>query len=835
MPAPGPRTQARSPWNSVVSGWISTTEQREDAWKFCASAVERHYEERLKRWNAELDMLLVFAGLFSTALTAFIVQSYPLLQPDNTDTVVLALAQISNQLQGLSVSPPVVNSTQRSVFSPEGVPFKAPDYAIWVNGLWFSSLICTLAASSVAVLVKQWLHQYSQSLSGMSPDIARLRQYRYDSLNRWQVPEIIAALPILLQLALALFLAGLIVLLWNLHPSVAISATVLSSIVAIFIIVTTLLPIFYNDCCYQSPQALIFFFLAQGLVHSALKIVRAIERRAQEAALEVTSRTSRKYVVLAHTRDAARVVLKRLGAWGSFRTWHAREKPNVEERHAELEQSLALTAYYVTLNDSMITTAIIPCLAGMDALSARMSVRYGNLVRDVTAGLPRGEWRAWRPLMPFVLTVFSLITRDPSKGVVKKVLQVMPRSGAQSSARTKLGMLYLLAMSQLVSRRIAARVAFHNMLVYLQSGRIDIERSAEPGATVLDDVEAVFPTTDAELEELVNFDKLESVSYYLTGIEYIIKYLLKHRVKLEQDGSPVPDRILALVDRFRLLLRSPVWTTQRSRQGVVLQALRYSQLLPLMKQLKHEKHIPEISGDEMLHDLKEAFGVLECLRASNVDIEQMANQDARLALSLIQKSLDNFERELRGGARGSDSVTEPSSTSELRSNIVKVSEQTTVKDKQTTKTSTESSGTQVDLPDIAVTSPSNDSTWNEEPSRTMEPWLDSLLDTIDPELSFFEEDQASTACMVDEFPDTPLADPNISLWLSQTAPIPQTRRHDSRPDSLTATGQHIFRLRAASRYLALPSPKPYPGILPPEPPRSSPTSAVPTTEVDIGD
>ena len=92
--------------------------------------------------------------------------------------------------------------------------------------------------------------------------------------------------------------------------------------------------------------------------------------------------------------------------------------------------------------------------------------------------------------MTFVLVVLSLITKEPSTGIVKQVLQAMPRSGAQSSARTKLGMLYLLAMSQLVSHRIAAREAFHNMLVYLQSARIDIERSSEPGRVVLDDGES---------------------------------------------------------------------------------------------------------------------------------------------------------------------------------------------------------------------------------------------------------------------------------------------------------------------------------------------------------
>ncbi|KAI1785914.1 hypothetical protein LXA43DRAFT_97869, partial [Ganoderma leucocontextum] len=158
-----PRLQPRPPWNPATAGWL---EQRDEAWKFCASAIERHFEELLKRWNAELDMLLVFAGLFSTALTAFLVQSYPLLQPDNTDTMVIALAQLSNQLHAFSVSPEFVNSTERGVFSPELASFTAPGYAIRVNGLWFSSLICTLSASSIAVMVKQWLHQYRAARAG---------------------------------------------------------------------------------------------------------------------------------------------------------------------------------------------------------------------------------------------------------------------------------------------------------------------------------------------------------------------------------------------------------------------------------------------------------------------------------------------------------------------------------------------------------------------------------------------------------------------------------------------------------------------------------------------
>ncbi|PIL33891.1 hypothetical protein GSI_03597 [Ganoderma sinense ZZ0214-1] len=777
--------------------------QQEDAWKFCASAIERHFEEQLKRWNAELDMLLVFAGLFSTALTAFLVQSYPLLQPDNTDTMVLALARISNQLHGFSVSSGFVNSTERAVFSPDLASFTAPGYAVWVNGLWFSSLVCTLSASSIAVMVKQWLHQYSQSLSGTSPDVASLRQYRYDSLRKWRVPEIIAALPILLQVALALFLAGLVVLLWQLHPSIAITATILSGLLIAFVLATTLLPILYADCCYQSPQALIFFLLAQALAHFTAGGLRIIEHRAQEAAVEVSSWTSRKYIVLARTRDAARRALKHLGAWGSFHSWHSREKPDAEARHDELEQSLALTAYYITLDTSMLNTTVIPCLSGMDELSARMSVRYGNLLRDVTARLPSREGKVWRPLMPFVLVVLSLITREPSKGLVRRVLLAMPRSGQQSAAKTKLGMLYLLAMSQLVSRRISTREAFLNLLVYLQDARIDSERSIEPAMAVLPDVEAVFPRKHDDLEALVDLDKFESVSYYFTGVEYIIKYLLRHRTKLEQDGSPVPNRIEAMLTSFGFFLCSPAWKTQKSRQGVVLWALRYSQLPPLIKQMTVKKQIPDTLGEGLLHALKAAVVVLErgYLGPSSGAVEQVATRGARLALSLIKGAMEDTEPSQCVAA---EAITTPpsrdSTASETQeSTLVEVSESLAMTEQLTIKGSPTARKLHVTLPEIHITPPSIDSSCQDDDRvEAATPWLESLLDFVDPEFAFMDDEEPFPVDHAEEdVQDIPLPDPEILRWRTGAPTNPKRRRRSNSSGSFTATGQHIIRVRAA--------------------------------------
>ncbi len=380
-------------------------------------------------------------------------------------------------------------------FVPESdAPFTAPHSAVWINALWFSSLVCTLSASSVAVLVKQWLHQYSQSLSGTSPEVARLRQYRYDSLLKWHVPEIIAALPMLLQLALALFLSGLLILLWTLNPSVALPASLFVGLLISFTAATTVFPIFYPDCCYQSPQALSCSLFAQAVARASSKVLRVVERTAHQAALDTTSWTSRKYVALARIRDATRVLLAHLQRVGSFREWQTREKPDADARNVELEQSLALTAYYITHDNSMLNTTVVQCLSEMHSLSARMSMRYVDLLRDVTSKLPTHEWRVWRPVMPFILSVLSLVTCEPRKGAVRKVLQAMPRHPACAS-KSRLGMLYLLAMSQLVSRRIAAREAFHRILVYLQKTRIDAETSLVPGSAVLEDGKHVLPIT----------------------------------------------------------------------------------------------------------------------------------------------------------------------------------------------------------------------------------------------------------------------------------------------------------------------------------------------------
>ncbi|RDX52265.1 hypothetical protein OH76DRAFT_1345532, partial [Lentinus brumalis] len=183
-----------------------TPDQKAEAWSKTAEIIKVYSDDMVAKWNSEIDTLLVYAGLFSAILTAFNVQSYQLLQPPPPDPILAALEHISGQLGSFSVTTAFINSTQ-SAYIPVTSTAPGPTRsAVWLNTLWFSALICSLASASVRIMVKQWLREYSAGLSGASDQISRLRQYRLNNLAKWGVAGIVSALPILLQLSLTLFL-----------------------------------------------------------------------------------------------------------------------------------------------------------------------------------------------------------------------------------------------------------------------------------------------------------------------------------------------------------------------------------------------------------------------------------------------------------------------------------------------------------------------------------------------------------------------------------------------------------------------------------------------------
>jgi len=104
-------------------------------------------------WKDDANGVLVFTGLLSATVAAFIVQSYPMLSSDSGDKTAYLLGQISQQL---------------TVFSPNGTyipPTPGPIYSpslsiILVNCFWVLSLVLSIASAVAATLMQQWTRRY---------------------------------------------------------------------------------------------------------------------------------------------------------------------------------------------------------------------------------------------------------------------------------------------------------------------------------------------------------------------------------------------------------------------------------------------------------------------------------------------------------------------------------------------------------------------------------------------------------------------------------------------------------------------------------------------------
>lgn len=180
-------------------------------------------------WKDTLDVFLVFVRLaftildplFSAVITSFLIQSSTALQDPTTINNYL-LAQLI-AIQRAAASESSVDDIAASPYAPGDSTGQPSDF--WVNGLWIASLTIALSSALFAVLVKQWLQHYVSVVSGSQRDWVLARQYRFLRLWKWQVPLIIDVLPILLHLALFLFLAGLAVFFEPLHVGLFVAIT----------------------------------------------------------------------------------------------------------------------------------------------------------------------------------------------------------------------------------------------------------------------------------------------------------------------------------------------------------------------------------------------------------------------------------------------------------------------------------------------------------------------------------------------------------------------------------------------------------------------------------
>lgn len=186
-------------------------------------------------------------------VTAFTVESYSWLQQDPGDTNSQLLARISLQLSSLSSGPGFVNSTVPALSLDDARSFAPTPVSVNVNILWILSLTLSLLAAFFAIAVQQWLRHLPLPPGITLREAVRLQQFRQEGLHRWQVPGIVSLLPILLQVAVVFFFAGLLLLLQSLNRTIALLFSVVPGTGLLTVLGTTFIPIISPRCPYKTP------------------------------------------------------------------------------------------------------------------------------------------------------------------------------------------------------------------------------------------------------------------------------------------------------------------------------------------------------------------------------------------------------------------------------------------------------------------------------------------------------------------------------------------------------------------------------------------------------
>ncbi|QRW07169.1 alanyl-tRNA synthetase [Ceratobasidium sp. AG-Ba] len=216
--------------------------------------------------NRNLDLMLVFASIFSAILTAFIIESKNLLQEDTSDvsvTLLLAIAQSQQRIeQGETQILPLV---QRPLFTPTLS-------ARCINGLWFTSLALSLSAALIAMLAKEWLIAFTATRPRPAHAHSMVHQARLQGLMEWRARNIIDLLPTMLHLSLLLFSLGLAVYLWTLDSGIAIAEVIITAATVFFYGITAILAALYDSCPFTTQVSKYLSFISR----SSLKATKTL-------------------------------------------------------------------------------------------------------------------------------------------------------------------------------------------------------------------------------------------------------------------------------------------------------------------------------------------------------------------------------------------------------------------------------------------------------------------------------------------------------------------------------------------------------------------------------
>ncbi|KAG8895365.1 hypothetical protein FRB99_000622 [Tulasnella sp. 403] len=170
--------------------------EADEYWEQYDKLADRYDKERVQVLNNTLDTLLIFGGLFSAVTTSLIVYTLPLLNPPSDAQTVALLKLIALQKTNLTAA------------DLEPPPFTPPAVIVRVNCYFGVSLAFSLLASFCALMAKQAVSHFARDYPSTLETHGRWHQRKLRSVAKWQFQTMVESLPLLLLIALVVFIIG---------------------------------------------------------------------------------------------------------------------------------------------------------------------------------------------------------------------------------------------------------------------------------------------------------------------------------------------------------------------------------------------------------------------------------------------------------------------------------------------------------------------------------------------------------------------------------------------------------------------------------------------------
>lgn len=249
------------------------TSPNEKLWSMYNEEAAAYDKSLVEYLAGDMNALVTFAGLFSAAVTAFIIESYKALDQDSGDVTNLYLRRISLQLAAMT------NASVTSLPPLDPPPFAPSHSAVLVNRLWVSSLVISLACALGALLVQSWTRRYTDlvtSAKGGADARAHVHAFLREGIARCGLGPLTVGLPAFMHVALFLFFAGLIEFFLPINAQVAHVTAGLVAVWAAAYLVFTLIVFKIHNAPFITPVTPVIRLILVFPIFAGVSIMRIL-------------------------------------------------------------------------------------------------------------------------------------------------------------------------------------------------------------------------------------------------------------------------------------------------------------------------------------------------------------------------------------------------------------------------------------------------------------------------------------------------------------------------------------------------------------------------------